>query len=345
MTHMLQEIHEQPGILERLCDEEYATVQALQRAMTDRGIQCISIAARGTSDNAATFGKYLFEITASIPVSLAAPSVFTLYHAKLDLSNWLVLGISQSGESADVVDVLKRAREMGALTAGITNVPGSSLARAADFKLLCHAGEEKSVAATKTYTATLGMLCMLSSAITGNTRMLNDLRSAAGAVQAVLDMEQEIERIAERYRYIRECMVIARGLNQATCQEAALKLMETCYVVAKPYSAADFMHGPIAAIDEGFPVFLYAPPGEAYKTMFELTDKLANDRAETIVISTEDEILSRAATPIKLPVEVDEVYSPLVYVVAGQLFAHYLSVTKGYNPDQPRKLSKITRTI
>jgi len=345
MTYMLQEIHEQPGILERLCDEECANVQALRRAMTDEGIECISIAARGTSDNAATFGKYLLEITAGIPVSLAAPSVFTLYQAKLDLSRWLVLGISQSGESTDVVDVLKRTREMGALTAGITNVRDSSLARAADFALFCHAGEEKSVAATKTYTAALGVLYLLSSAITGNAQMLNDLRSAAGAVRAVFDIEEQIERIVERYRYMQECMVIARGMNLATCQEAALKLSETCYVVAKPYSSADFLHGPIAAIDEGFPVFLYAPPGKGYKAMLGLTGELARDRAEMIVVSTEEEILSRATTPIRLPVEVDEIYSPLVYVAVGQLFAQYLSVAKGYNPDQPRNLSKITRTM
>jgi len=345
MTYMLSEIHEQPEVLERLIGEEYRNVQALWQLMKDRGVEHISIAARGTSDNAGTFGKYLLEIVGGVVVSLAAPSVFTLYHANLDLSKCLLLGISQSGESTDVVDVLRRAREMGALTAGITNVPDSSLDRAAEVTLLCHAGEEKSIAATKTYTAMLGVLCLLASVIAERPEMLGELKSAADAMRAVFHIEGHIEGIVERYRYMDECMVIARGINQATNQEAALKLSETCYVVAKPYSSADFQHGPIATVDEGFPVFLYASPGRAYKPMLELAEMLEEGGAEMIVISTADEILSKATVPIKLPVEVDEIYSPLVYILAGQLFAQYLSVTKGYDPDRPRHLSKITRTM
>lgn len=345
MTYMLQEIHDQPAILDKLCDEEYGNVQALWEAMKRQGIEHISITARGTSDNAATFGKYLLEIVGGVVVSNVAPSVFTLYDAKIDLSKWLLLGISQSGESTDVVDVVKRARGTGALTVGITNGRKSKLARATDYTLFCHAGGEKSVAATKTYVATLGVIYLLSSVIAGRPEMLGDLKSAADAIRSVFKIEGEIEVAVERYRYIEECMVIARGLNQATCQEAALKLSETCYIVAKPYSSADFLHGPIATVDEGFPVFLYAPPGKAYKPMLDLADKLGRERAESVIISSEDEILSKAATPIKLPVEVDEIYSPLVYVVVGQLFAHYLSLAKGYDPDRPRHLSKITRTM
>ena len=345
MTYMLEEIHEQPEVLERLCDEEYGNVQELCKVMRDRGIKFISIAARGTSDNAATFAKYILEIVGGVVVSTVAPSVFTLYHAKLDLSKWLVLGISQSGESTDIIDVLKRAKDMGALTAGITNVRNSTLTQTADFTLYCHAGKEKSVAATKTYTATLGVIYLLSSAIAGNTSMLGDLKSAANAIREVFNIEEHIEGLVERYRYMDECMVIARGINQATSQEAALKLDETCYIVAKPYSSADFQHGPIATIDEGFPVFLYAAPGKAYKPMLDLIDRLEQDKAEMVIISTENEVLARATAPIKLPVEIEEIYSPLVYVVAGQLFAQYLSVTKGYNPDSPRHLSKITKTM
>jgi len=345
MTHMLDEIREQPRILEHLCDEEYPSVRALWDEMQRRGIENISICARGTSDNAAIFAKYIIEILGGMVVSLAAPSVFTLYRSKLDLSKWLLLGISQSGESTDVVEVVKRAREMGALTAGITNARDSSLARAADFALHCHAGTEKSIAATKTYTATLGVVYLLCSCIARDEQMLSDLKSAANAIRSVLEIETHIAGIVERYRYMEECMVIARGINQSTSQEAALKLAETCYVVAKPYSSADFQHGPIAMLHEGFPVFLYAAPGRAYQPMLDLVEKLEKDDAELIVVSADDEILSKATIPIKIPVEIDEIYSPLVYVVAGQLFAQYLSVAKGYNPDQPRHLAKITRTL
>lgn len=345
MTHMLQEIHDQPGVLERLCDEEDARIGDVYQAMLERGIENISIVARGTSDNAGTYGKYVIEIMSDHVVSMAAPSVLTLYKSTLNLSKWLTLGISQSGESTDVVAVIERAKELGALTVGITNVRGSSLTKTADFTLLCHAGEEKSVAATKTYTATAGLLYLLAGKVAQKPDCLNDLKTAAHAIRSIFDTESRIERVVERYRYMQECMVIARGINQATSQETALKLLETCYVVAKPYSSADFQHGPIATIDEGFPVFLYAVPGKAYQSVIELMEMIQEDRAETIVISSVDEVLSRATTPIEIPVEVDEMLSPLVYIVVGQLFAQYLSLTKGYNPDQPRGLTKVTRTM
>ncbi|MGB9587425.1 MAG: SIS domain-containing protein [Armatimonadota bacterium] len=345
MTHMLSEIHEQPAVLERLFDLEFESVQYLANTIRSNDIQGIIIAARGTSDNAATFGKYLLEIAAGIPVSLAAPSVFTLYHATLNLSKWLVIGVSQSGESTDVVEVLRQAEGMGALTAAITNVTDSPLARTAQLALNCHADKEMSVAATKTYTATLGVFYLLAAALTIRLEMVDDLRSALKSMREILALEEVIARSVERYRYMEECMVIARGINLATSQEAALKLSETCYVVAKPYSSADFLHGPIASVDEGFPVFIYAPVGPAYQTMLDVSQKVAKQGAELVVISSDDTILSYAKTRIRIPVHVDELYSPLVYIVAGQLFAHYLAIAKGYNPDQPRGLSKVTKTL
>lgn len=345
MSYMLDEIHEQPAIIERVIGSELNNAFGLCRAMKERGINAIGIASRGTSDNAATLAKYVFEIVNGVLVALIAPSVFTLYRSKLDLSRYLILGISQSGESTDVVEVLRQAREMGALTAGITNAEGSSLANVSDYCLLCRAGEEKSIAATKTYTSTLALIYLISSALGEKHEMLDALRSAAVAMASVFSIEGDIAKCVERYRYMSECMVTARGLNQATCQEAALKLEETCYVVANPLSAAEIMHGPIAVIEEGFPVFLYAPQGRGYDSMFELSEKLAEKKAEMIVVSTEDEILEKAKTPIKLPISVNEVFSPLVYIVAGQLFAQYLSLAKGYNPDNPRGLSKVTRTM
>ena len=345
MTYMLFEIHEQPAILERLVEQEYESVLSLAREIRSREVHGVIIAARGTSDNAATFGKYLLEIVAGIPVSLAAPSVFTLYDATLDLSKWLVIGVSQSGESTDVIEVLKRAGAMGAFTTAITNVIDSPIANVAHLTLDCHAGREESIAATKTYTATLGIFYLLAAAIADKRDILDNLRVAAENMRLVLSMEETISRCVERYRYMEECMVIARGINLATCQEAALKLSETCYVVAKPYSSADFLHGPIASIDEGFPVFLYAPPGRSFQAMLDLGKRLVQDGAELIVISSDDQILSLATTGIHIPVEIDELYSPLVYIVAGQLFAQFLAVTKGYNPDKPRGLSKITKTL
>ncbi|MHB0913784.1 MAG: SIS domain-containing protein [Armatimonadota bacterium] len=340
---MLQEIREQPEVLRHLVST--SDMQALRDEMHARGVEAVSISARGTSDNAATLAKYIFEIAAGVPVSLVASSVFTLYNAKMDLSKWLLLGISQSGESTDVVEVMSQAKGMGALVAGITNVENSSMTRAGDYTFLCHAGEEKSVAATKTYTATLGVLYLLAGALAKDPTIAESLHGVADAMQEVFSLEEQIARVVERYRYMEECVVLARGINQATCLEAALKLTETCYVVAKPYSAADFQHGPIATAHEGFPIFLYAPPGKGYPAMVEIAEKLAERGAELIVVSSEEEILSHAATPIRVPVTVDEIYSPLVYIIVGQLFAQCLSLAKGNNPDAPRGLCKVTKTL
>lgn len=345
MTYMLDEIHQQPDVLDRLIADGYDDVANLCRVYKSSGVGQICIAARGTSDNAAVFGKYLIEIAAGTMVSLAAPSVFTLYHSEFDLRKWLVMGISQSGESPDVADVIRRSREMGALTAGITNIEGSLITQVSDHSLLCRAGIEESVAATKTYMATLGVLYLFAEQLSSRPGMLDDLKKASDAIRAVFVIESEIANIVERYRYMNECMVIARGINQATCLETALKLSETCYVVAKPFSGADFLHGPIATIDDGFPVIIFAPPGRGFQSLSELADKLNEGNAELIIISTDDEILSKARTPIKLPVEIDEMYSPLVYVVVGQLFAQYLSIAKGFDCDQPRGLCKVTRTL
>lgn len=345
MSYMLDEIHEQPRLVQKVVDAEIETARALSRAMKEREIDLVIITARGTSDNAAILAKYLFELHNGIPVALAAPSVFTLYGGKFDLSHALMLGISQSGESTDVVAVLRQAREMGALTAGITNVQDSGLARVSDFTLLCHAGEEKSIAATKTYTATLATIYLVSGMLSGKDELIVGLESAGSVMSRVFEVEGRIAEVVERYRYMEECMVVARGINLATCREAALKLEETCYVSAEPFSSADLMHGPIAVVDSGFAVFLYAPPGKGFGPMLGLSGKLAGWDVETVVISTEDEMLSRATIPIELPLSIDEMYSPLVYVIAGQLFAQYLSVTKGHDPDRPRGLSKVTLTL
>lgn len=345
MSFMLDEIHEQPQVLQKVIDRERANVRELCRTIKERGVKMAILVARGTSDNAALFGKYLFEIDNGIPTALAAPSVITLYNATFDLSNTLVIGISQSGESTDVVEVLRRVKEMGALTVGITNVDGSELTKVADHTLLCHAGEEKSVAATKTYTTTLALIYMISDMLVGEDELIPKLEAAAGMTSRVFQVESRIEEIAQRYRYMEECKVVARGMNYATSKEAALKLAETCYVSAEPFSMADLMHGPIAVVEPGFPVFMYAPEGKGFPTMLELAGKLEGWDVETVIFSSEEEILKTATIPVHLPVSVEETYSPLVYIVAGQLFAQYLSVVKGHDPDRPRGLTKVTLTM
>ena len=344
MTIMLEEIYEQPQAVARMLERETAKVARLVEALREREIRQVVIAARGTSDHAATYAKYLIEICLGIPVSLAAPSVYTLYDATVNLSNALVIGISQSGQALDVVQTLSSARAAGALTASITNVEGSAITEVSDFALYCRAGEERAVAATKTYITSLGLIALLVGQWANHTEILNGLKQIPAQIEAILPLHEQIAHTVERYRYIEECAVLARGLNQATALEAALKMTETSYLVAKAYSMADFLHGPIAIVSEEFPCFLFAPDGRAYPSMVELALKLRERGAEMVIFAHSPEILDLATRAIPLPVTLSEFLSPLLYIVPGQLWANYLSLTRGQNPDRPRGLSKVTLT-
>ncbi len=341
----MDEIREQPGVIRKLVVEERQNTKRIAEELKSHGAQFASIAARGTSDNAATYGKYLFGIVTGMPVVLAAPSLFTLYDAKPNLAGSFVVGISQSGQAADVIEYLEGAKRQGALTLSITNEPTSELADVCDFTILCHAGPEKSVAATKTYTSTLAALTLLCASVSGREDLVDRLLVTADAIEEVIDAcEEQIAEKVERYRYMSECIVLARGINRATAFEAALKMAETCYVSADPYSAADFQHGPIAVVSDGLPCFLYAPTGPAIGSMRDMAKLLHAKGAELISFSNDKEMLDIAKTPIRIPVEMDDLLSPMVYIVAGQIFAQYLALTKGIDPDNPRGLSKVTIT-
>lgn len=353
MSWMRKEIAEQPEAVAHALAAEGAQADALAVAARERGVEFLFIAARGTSDHAAIVAKYLFEIELGLPVCLAAPSVFTLYDAPVRLDRALVLGISQSGEAADATEVLRRARERGVLTACITNHPDSRMAQTAEFPLLCRAGEERSLPATKTYTTSLALLYRLAAAMGARPALRAALEAAPGALRSALDLEQIMAGWVERYRYMDECVVLARGVNQATAMETALKLTETSYVRAHPWSAADFLHGPIAAIDEGYPCILYVLHGRAHVPMLELMQRLIDGRAECLLISDSDEALLTmeaahadgvGGRTVRLPTLADEMLSPLVAIVAGQLFAARLAEVKGRDPDAPRGLSKVTVT-
>lgn len=342
---MHAEIHEQPEVLRRIAAWEWSAIQETVQAVRQRGIQYVILAARGTSDHAAQYFKYLFEIENGIPCGLAAPSVVTLYRARLNLQGALVVGISQSGQAPDVIEYLNHARMQGALTLAITNDPQSPLAQTADLALNLHAGEERAVAATKTYTGTLSVIYLLSEALKDNPRAPESLAETAEQMQQVLQLDATIEAAVDRYRYMRECVALARGINQCTAMETALKLIETCYVLCKPYSVADFMHGPFALIEPGFPCLLFAPDGATYPTVLESAHKLREGGAETITFAHQPEILRLARTPIEVPIAVSETVSPIVYAVLGQLFAYHLALARDLNPDQPRGLQKVTRTL
>lgn len=344
MSLMLAEIQQQPAALERTIRHEGRRIARFADSLKKRGIRLIVLVARGSSDNAALFGRYLLEISTGIPVSLAAPAVHTIYRARLDLRDALVVGISQSGEGADVNIVLENARRSGATTLAITNEANSEMTRVADETFLIHAGRERSVAATKTYTGQLMIFHLLASALSGD-KEFGEVERLPELASRSLGLRPQVEEMVERYAFMDHCVVVGRGLNYANAYEFAIKMMETCYVVAERFSSADFLHGPIAMVDRGFPAFLFGPPGKTLAGMRELLVKLKKLGAETIVISSEDRMLNSATRALKIPERVSEALSPIPYIIPAQLFAALLAKAKGLSPDRPRSLAKVTRTV
>jgi glucosamine--fructose-6-phosphate aminotransferase (isomerizing) len=352
MSKMLEETRQQPQALARTLDEGALALRDLRRHLESKPPRLVILVARGTSDNAAQFARYLIEITTHIPVSLAAPSVLTLYASPLDLRDVLVVGISQSGESTDTNAVLADARSRGATTVGITNEPQSTMAEISNFTLLVHAGKEESVAATKTYTCQLLALYLLAHALGGDVSF-EALRQLPEWIEKVLELEDRVGEIAERYMFMTRAVTVGRGLNYANALEFGLKLMETCYVVTERFSSADLMHGPIALAEHGFPVFAFAPAGVTWQSISAVVDMLEEVKAETLVITDESnsEACAKPARLIRLPIPPghwegpQDLYTPIPYIVPAQLFAAQLAAIKGLNPDHPRMLHKITRTM
>ncbi len=343
---MLDEIRQQPEALERTLAWQVRNIGRLRVVLERRRPRLVVIAARGTSDNAAQFGRYLIEIMTGIPVSLAAPSVHSLYGASLNYRETLVVGISQSGESSDIAAVLAQAKQSGATTVGITNEPKSSLVNLAEYTLLVRAGREKSVAATKTYTGQLLSLYLLAQALGANIRS-EDLQAIPESVRKALSLEAEISALAERYCFMRQAAVVARGLNYANAFEFALKMMETSYVVAERFSSADFLHGPIAMVDRELPAFLFGPAGPTWSSLGETLGKLQALKTKTVIVTDRSnrEAGNFGSTVIRIPARLRELYTPIPYIIPAQLFAAALAHVKGLDADQPRGLRKVTHNL
>lgn len=339
------EILEQPRRLMDLLNSQRSAAMNIARAIRARDVKYVFLAARGTSDNAGRYANYVWGARNHLPLALATPSLFTFYGQTPQLDGALVMGVSQSGKSPDIVSVLDEGRRQGCLTLAVTNAPDSPLALAADLVLDIQAGAEKAVAATKTYTTELMGLAMISAALGDDPQAWAELEQVPGWVEEVLGQDAEIERMAQRYRYMNQCVVLGRGFNYATAFEWALKMKELTYVVAEPYSSADFQHGPIAMVEGGFPVLAVAPQGKVFDSMLEMLTRLRREHAaELVVISDDGRALELAQSPIRLPAGIPEWLTPIVAIVAGQLFAGHLTRAKGYDTEKPRSISKVTET-
>lgn len=342
---MRAEIYEQPEALSRLLDRERAAIVALARTLRRSRPSAVFLTARGTSDNAALYGHYLFETLLGIPVGLASPSVVTIYHKVPRLRGTVVIGLSQSGRSTDIVRYVEAARAAGARTVAVTNDGRSPLADAAHDTLLLHAGIERSVAATKTYTAQLAVLSLLTAAMAGDRGLLDEHHRLPGLVERALRDEDAIRRLSLRLRRMHRCIVTARGYNFATAREAALKLKETAQIAAEALSSADLLHGPIAVVRPRFPVLVIAPPGPPHGHLLRVARRLAARKARIVAVSSRGGFGSAVFALIRAPGQVVEVLTPPVYIVPLQLLAYHLALARGHDPDHPAGLQKVTRVL
>ncbi|GHJ05704.1 glutamine-fructose-6-phosphate transaminase [Micromonospora humidisoli] len=343
---MAADIAEQPAGYARLLSTEHAgAIARVAAAVAERRPRHVVFTARGTSDHAALYGAYLTEIRLGLPAGLASPSAVTVYGARPDLSDALVVGVSQSGGSPDLTEVLRTAREAGALTLAVTNAPDSSLARTAELGIDIAAGHERAVAATKTYTAELLALLLLVEGVRAGDGVLPaDQRAALERLPELAERtlaDDTPTRLAPRYRFAGQLVTTGRGYAYPTAREAALKLMETSYLPALAFSGADLLHGPLAMTDPDVPVLAVVGSGPGGRSMGEVLPRLGERRADVVVVgSAEVEGVTRLAVP-----EVDERYAPLLDILPLQRLALALALARGEDPDAPRGLKKVTATM
>ncbi len=341
---LIDEIREQPEVAARLLREAGPDIAAVCEAIKAAQPTHIVIAARGTSDHAAIYAQYAMGVLAGIYVGLATPSVHSLYGASPDYGRALVIGISQSGASPDVVGVIRAARVQGATTLAITNTPGADMAQAAQHHIELRAGPERAIAATKTYTATLLVLAMLTSGL-ADMPADADLAKVPDALAMALDLEGEAKRIAEDQAGLDRCVVLGRGYHYATAREWSLKLKELAYVLADPYSSADFIHGPLALIEAGFPTFCIAPRGATARDMAEVIDRLGGElEARLLIVSDDEAVRAKGTWSFAPPTTLPEWLMPVVSIVPGQLHAMHTTMVQGRDPEQPRSIRKVTLT-
>lgn len=340
---MLDEILEQPRVLAACSALNKGKIQNLTAELRRKEIKNVVIAARGTSDHAAIYAKYCIEILTGKPVSLAAPSVVTLYGGRMDYKDTLVIGVTQSGMAEDVRQVLACANAQGALSVGITNNESSPVANESAYHLYCDAGPEMSVAATKTFTTQMLLLGLLAANWGGDAKLVAALERMPGELQAVLDKSEAIIHSAGRYKFADQCFILARGLLYSVALEAALKIQETTYTSAKAYPISDFYHGPLAMVEKNTPVIVYCGNDAAKNDALDMVKRLRALEADILAVTSNEEISVYANETLLIP-DALPMAAPFHHVAAAQLFAYGLAIEKGLNPDAPRSLKKVTIT-
>jgi glucosamine--fructose-6-phosphate aminotransferase (isomerizing) len=338
---MAGEMAQQPAVLQRILDEGSPVIREVAAAIAARGPRFVLLTGRGTSDNAALYAKYLIEVLLGKPAGLTSMSTTTAYGAKPDLTDCLVITVSQSGGSPDLVASAKAAREAGAITLAVTNNAGSPLAEVSEFHIDVLAGPEKALPATKTYTAELLALYLFVESLRGG-----DGGAAKGLpelARGILERGDEVRQLAERYRFAQRLVITSRGYGYPTAREAALKLMETTYIPATPFSGADLLHGPLAMVDNVSPVIAIVPDGRGGAALQPVLDRLRGRGADLVVVGQQEQV-DAASAGFALPGGVAEEVQPILEILPLQLLAYEVTIARGQDPDAPRALAKVTET-
>ncbi|WP_211600671.1 SIS domain-containing protein [Gordonia effusa] len=339
---MAAEIAQQPAAWQALLDNGIGAIADAAARISEYRPRFVQFVARGTSDHAALYAKYLVEITHRLPAGLVSPSTMTVYGAHPDLRDVLYIAVSQSGGSPDLVQSVEVARAQGALTVAVTNSASSPLSAAAELHIDVCAGAERSVAATKSYTSELLALYLLLEAVRGGdgsaARALPELGSQ------VLDSDAHVREVAQRYRFAQRLVATGRGYSYPTAREGALKLMETSYLSAQAFSGADLLHGPLATVDPQVPVLAVVPAGAGGAAMLPVLERLAERNADVFGVGAPDRIAGLAGG-IALPGSVPDELSPLLEIIPLQQLSLHLAIARGGDPDTPRGLAKVTETL
>lgn len=345
MINLEKEIREQPETIKNLKQTALPAIKKAVEEAKARGVKYVYFAARGTSEHACIYAQYLIQTEIGLPCALATPSVLTKYNGKLCLKDALVIGVSQSGAAEDVMAILKRAKECGAMTIGITNTEGSLIAETADNHIYLGVGKENSIAATKTFTAQLAVMTLLCAEWTGSKELSENFDKLPEAVKTLLDtVPAQIEAMINDFKELEGGVVLGRGYNYPIALEGALKIMETNRINVRGYAMSEFYHGPFAQLTDGGNVFLLASDGAMYEDSKAILEKLRTTPSRIVIVSDNPEICNNCRYSIKIPNLGNDILSPYMFVIAMQLFALKLTEVKGIDPDKSEVIKKVTVT-
>lgn len=339
-----KELKQQPEVISRILNENLPAISEIVKDIRQYSFDHIVIVARGSSDNVARYGKYLFGYHNDLFTGLAAPSLYTLYQSPPKLKNTLMLVISQSGQSPDLLEVVKTSKQQGVPTLAITNTPDSPVAQQSRWCIDLLAGKEKAVAATKTYTSSLISLAAFSALLSEDHQLVEELHQVPQRMNEVIEEMDEYLPHFERYAYMNHCVVVGRGFNYGTAFEISLKIKELTGIISEPYSSADFMHGPVTMLEKRFPIIAIGASGDTLSDLQDLVTIASNKASEIISFSDDDYILKKSSLPVPIPT-MPEWLSPLVTVIPGQYMAMRMAQARGMDPDFPQDLQKVTKTI